>query len=451
MQSDANDRGQTDPSADGARRYTREEYENLHPQSVEAARETADEIRAKRVLDALMSTEHELPVADLADLLGEPVPEGYPQLHQLLRSRAGHLLANKLSPVEVVAELQRIAAVRLTARSTSISARYEPRTWLVENLIPAGMAGILNGPGDAGKSTLALQLAYELARPQGDSFDWAGFARPAEAGPCRTLIACYEDEPSEIGRRFYRINGLSEQLPAHVVEHVRVIERIRDMGPLWAADERDPRLPGGPTDAWYAVLDEAQEIKADLLILDPLAAIYLDNENDRGRVRRFMDGLNKWAEENTCTVLLLAHPSKSAGDATELSGVTDWRAAARFSLGLEPDPAPRDLRNWERAGADIPDLLRETAVLEPGKGNYAPRGAVRGQSLRLPADGRWQTIDRETVLAARADVIASAKDGSAGLRAKGPAKLKDTAPTAEAQAESHTQGALLNGRTGGRA
>ena len=87
--------------------------------------------------------------------------------------------------------------------------------------------------------------------------------------------------------------------------------------------------------------------------------------------------------------------------------------SCRFSLGLEPEPKPADIRKWDRKGTDIPDLLRETCILEPGKGNYAPRGAMRGRYLRLPKDGRWETVERDQVLKAKVDVAEVVKAGKA--------------------------------------
>ena len=397
----------------GARALTPAQFAAQHPQEDASARtkqaergRQAEEDRAGSVIGDLLGSTGRGP-DELAALLGEPEPEPPATLEQVLQAQAANLLARNRPPTEVLAELQRIRAQWTPVELVVPTYRYEPRTWLVENLIPLGLVGVLNGPGDAGKSTLALQLAYELAKEPTATFDLAGYARGGfEDRPRRSVVACYEDDLKEVNRRLYRINALSDKVPPDRAGRLRVIPRMSQHGPLWAADGQ---APGEPTVAWNRILHAAAAFQADLLILDPLAALYLDNENDRGRVRRFMDSLNAWAGAHQCTVLLVAHPSKSAQDATELSGNTDWRGAARFSLGLEPEPKPADIRKWDRKGADIPDLLRETCILEPGKGNYAPRGAVRGRYLRLPTDGRWETVDRNEVLNAKADVAESAK------------------------------------------
>ena len=426
----------------GARALSQAEYAARHPQEDTAARkreaeraQQAEAERAAGVINELLAGTGRGP-DELAELLGKPEPVQPDTLEKVLQAKAEHLLGRNRAPTEVLAELQRIREEWEPVELVVPTYRYRPRTWLVENLIPLGLVGVLNGPGDAGKSTLALQLAYELAKNPGTEFDFAGYARGSfEDRPRRTAVACYEDDLEEVDRRLYRINSLSDKVPPDRANRLRVIPRMSRHGPLWAADGQ---AAGGPTVAWNRILHAAAAFKADLLILDPLAALYLDNENDRGRVRRFMDSLNAWARDNRCTVLLVAHPSKSAQDATELSGNTDWRGSARFSLGLEPEPKPADIRKWDRKGADIPPLLRETCILEPGKGNYAPRGAVRGRYLRLPKDGRWETVDRGDVLAARTDVEAAFKnhpkpDRPSRKRGMGPS-ARSSDPPADAQA-----------------
>ena len=410
----------------GARALTPAEYGAQHPQEDAAARRKqaerdrqAEEDRATGVISALLGGTGRGP-DELAELLGPPASAQPATLEKILQAKAEHLLTGNRPPTEVLAALQRLREEWVPVELAVPTYRYKARAWLVENLIPLGEAGVLNGAGDAGKSTLALQLAYELARDPEEGFDFAAYDRGrTEDRPRRSVIACYEDDAAEIDRRLYRINGLSDQVPRERRERVRIIPHMSRHGPLWTADQQSLRA-GEPTPAWTRVLGAAAAFEADLLVIDPVAAAYLDNENDRGRVRRFMDGLNAWAQSHRCTVLLIAHPSKSARDATEQSGTTDWHAASRFSLGLERDPKPRELRAWERAGVDIPDLLRETCVLEPGKGNYTPRGAVRGRYLRLPLDGRWETVDRADVLAAKtvAEESAKAPSGKAAANSK---------------------------------
>ena len=73
-----------------------------------------------------------------------------------------------------------------------------------------------------------------------------------------------------------------------------------------------------------------------LSILDPLAAAWVGNENDRSLVRAFMSSWDAWSREGTRAVLVLAHEPKSRERGPASS--TDWEAAARavWTLGKEP-------------------------------------------------------------------------------------------------------------------
>ena len=76
-----------------------------------------------------------------------------------------------------------------------------------------------------------------------------------------------------------------------------------------------------------------EDLGAALLVVDPLDAAYMANENDRAQVRAFMANWDKWASDTRCSVLFVAHPNKDAfrdnqGEAT-FSGSTAWHGASR--------------------------------------------------------------------------------------------------------------------------
>ena len=145
---------------------------------------------------------------------------------------------------------------------------------------------------------------------------------------------------------------------------------FRDMaghGPLWAPTQdgsRHTSTMGELTGTGHALRRDCARLHATLLVVDPLAAAYACNENDRGLVRAFMSDWDGWTRRIGCTVLLVAHPSKAS---PEYSGSTDWHAAARavWTLGKEeaasgPEtklaclktnysrpPDPLRLHNWE--------------------------------------------------------------------------------------------------------
>jgi hypothetical protein len=117
-----------------------------------------------------------------------------------------------------------------------------------------------------------------------------------------------------------------------VSDEIDVLDmRRHGAGALWAPDARGSghvSTRGAWTDAGSRVL--ATLPGYDLVTLDPLAAAYACNENDRALVRAFASALDAAAEDADCAVVLSAHPSRSgeAGAGGE-SGSTDWRNAVR--------------------------------------------------------------------------------------------------------------------------
>ena len=94
----------------------------------------------------------------------------------------------------------------------------EPRSWLIDQWLPAGSVALLTGEGGAGKSCLALQLAAGIAanRPIDDTDSsalWiAGKDTPrlgngVPNGGLPVLYATWEDRADEMARRLSQISG----------------------------------------------------------------------------------------------------------------------------------------------------------------------------------------------------------------------------------------------------
>ena len=158
-------------------------------------------------------------------------------------------------------------------------------------------------------------------------------------------------------------------------------------GPIWAPE------PGRHISSMAAITATGERLRrlceqedARLLVVDPLAAAYAADENARGLVRAFVSHWDAWGQANACTVLMLAHPPKSAG--VTYAGSTDWQGAARALWTLRSESG-KSLN----AGPTI-------WKLEFVKGNYGPR--PEPLQLRWDTAGaglRWEVAgvtDRET-------------------------------------------------------
>lgn len=248
--------------------------------------------------------------------------------------------------VELAAALRPPPPVRVTR--TWANDDPPPMPWLIPGWLPAGRLGLFAGPGGTGKSWLTVQLSAAVAS---GASDWlhggpalagapaAAPAHPFDLEPAPVVIATWEDDPTEIHRRIpYPLRpGLGDRL--------RVLDCAAH-GPAWApaADgSRHISTMAELTPLGAVIREKAAD--ARLLVLDPLAAAFGSNENDRALVRAFCASWDAWARSTGCAVMLIVHPPKANasgdGENAGFSGSTDWRNACRSMWTLaRPAPEP---------------------------------------------------------------------------------------------------------------
>ncbi len=287
------------------------------------------------------------------------------------------------------------------------------REWIAPGWIPANRVTLLTGEGGRGKSRLAMMLAAAKAA---GARHWFAYETGPELDPQSfpVLFASWEDEREEFQRRLYDWPVLTgKQAPPEIDRLLGVRLPFFDMaavGPVWIAGSHEDEA-GALTKAGELLRAEAEDRGARLLILDPLAAAYSGNENDRGQVRQFMANWGAWAALQACAVLIVAHPPKNTG--AVYSGSTDWRNAARSVLVMDyqdgctrlscdkssyaPEPDALALRDWKwwqasawegNAPEDMETLIRR--ALEDG-----PKNKTELQkAVKREADAVRKTVDR---------------------------------------------------------
>ena len=183
-----------------------------------------------------------------------------------------------------------------------------------------------------GKSRLALQLAVALSREDPEWIEHYD-THTAPNAPSSVVFASWEDEGDEIKRKIHGMEtGFDRLIPGQIKDRLHFLE-YSGKGSLWQASPDKPE--GKETANQIYLRGYCEKCQAGLVIIDPLAAAYTSNENDRGMVRKFMSDWDAWARKTKCTVLIISHPAKS--NYRIQSGSTDWHAASRFvwSLGLD--------------------------------------------------------------------------------------------------------------------
>lgn len=225
---------------------------------------------------------------------------------------------------------------------TNHSPNPPPLSWLVKDWMPDATLSVLTGAGGAGKSRIALQLAVAVAtgaerfiQTESGAAMLNGRKAPQllAAGPVvfaawETRLLAWQNRLAAVcgqgADRAERIRRLAGQL--HYVN-------MRPEGGLWgAAQGAHTSTTGSWLAGGNALLHYAAAVQARLLIIDPLAAAFVQNENDRALVRSFLSALDQWAEDCNCAVLIISHPPKS--DSAQ-SGSTDWRNGVQAVWTLE--------------------------------------------------------------------------------------------------------------------
>lgn len=206
-----------------------------------------------------------------------------------------------------------------------------PRRWLIENVLPMGEISALYGDGGMGKSLLSMQLGLNVAAGAGEFLEFPIIAQMP------VLIVSCEDKKDEIHRRIHAIRRAPEYEFLDMNVPFYVSPRVGEVSDLGYQEGNIVR-PG----IFLPILKDMLKIisggKDALLIMDTLSDIFAINENDRQIasfcIKTILGGLIK---ESNCTILLIAHPSKtSQRDKIYDSGSTGWRNSIRNMLALVP-------------------------------------------------------------------------------------------------------------------
>jgi RecA-family ATPase len=221
----------------------------------------------------------------------------------------------------------------------------------VPDWVPRGVVTGLYGDGAVGKSLVAMQLLSATALGQ----PWLGL----DVTPGRALGVFCEDDETELQRRQWAINR-SLGVDASQLQNLRYLARLGHDNSMITFDGGDV---GTPT-PFTAELDQlCGEFRPDLLVLDTIADLFPANENDRAKVRQFIQRiLGGLARRHNCAVLALGHPSLSGiTTGTGQSGSTAWNNTFRSRFYLTRE-----------SGDDADPNAR---LLSRKKANYAPRDA----------------------------------------------------------------------------
>jgi RecA-family ATPase len=232
-----------------------------------------------------------------------------------------------------------------------------PVDWLADQRIPRGDVTTLHGDGGAGKTDVALQLAFSCARA---APHWLG--HPIQAGPAVFISA---EEPEREIRRRASLHADRDGYDVHAVEdlHFWFPDDVAETT-LGLADKSGRVRPTPLFNALKATIDALSPV---LVVVDNVTATFVGNQLDRVMARGYVNLWRRVARgPSRPAVLLLDHPSLSGlTNGTGRSGSMDWRNSVRSALYL-------------RSPDDKVEADRGIRILETVKSNYtAPGNVVR--------------------------------------------------------------------------
>lgn len=224
---------------------------------------------------------------------------------------------------------------------------YEPRRWLLGNILIRQYVTVLAGSGGGGKTSLAIGWALSLAS-----------GKPVmgeRVGKPRRVLIWSEDPPEELSKRVdaaMQIHGLTR---ADIGDRLLVVS-IDELRITIARFSQELREVIAVDVAALKQIIVAN--KLDVLCLDPIAELHELEENDNVQMSKLMGMIRSVARETKTAILLLHHASKASVDAGKKSAATATRGAGAIVNSARVSMVLNEMTAKDAAAFGIPENER---------------------------------------------------------------------------------------------
>jgi RecA-family ATPase len=205
-----------------------------------------------------------------------------------------------------------------------------PRRWLLKDLVVLGKVGAVVAPGGSSKSQWMLQLAVSVATGITLAEHW----EVGETGGVIVLFA--EDDEDEIHRRLHRIqNHLTmaghRAALALLAQHLSIFSTIGTDTLLTKKGHTGEVSATVTVDRIAALARQVPDLR--LIVIDPGSRFRGGEENSNEDATRFVEALEKLAQQTGATVMLAHHANKNSATTGDVSQGAS-RGASALTDGL---------------------------------------------------------------------------------------------------------------------
>ena len=241
----------------------------------------------------------------------------------------------------------------------------EPTKWVVDGYIPEGVVTLLVSAGGRGKTLLSVQLITAVS----SGIDFLG--HKVEQGHAAGLFC--EDDDDELHRRTKNICKQLDIEFASIADRIHIRCIVGGDVTLGDGKKSTPHLQSIEN-----YIKSNPEMK--LLVLDGASHLFTGNENDRGLVTRFINGLNRLANEYEIAIILIAHESKGSAtnDTHAASGSTSWlnipRSVIKIDMGEDNQSrhSRKSKRRTDQLSGAADSKIRVIHHIKVNKGQSGP-------------------------------------------------------------------------------
>jgi hypothetical protein len=240
---------------------------------------------------------------------------------------------------------------------------YEPRRWLLGNVLIRQYVTVLAGSGGGGKTSLAIGWALSLASGKPVMGERVG--RP------RRVLIWSEDPPEELAKRVdaaMQIHGLTRA----DIEDRLIVVSIDELKITIARFSQELR------EVIAVDVDVLKQIivanRLDVVMLDPIAELHELEENDNVQMAKLMGMVRSVARETKAAILLLHHASKASVDAGKSRAATATRGAGAIVNSARVSMVLNEMTAKDAEDLGIPEGERPLyGELTRPKANMGPR------------------------------------------------------------------------------